>query len=272
MHAERARLRARLLWTAIPYDGFIAMKIRIFEDPQAMAKAAADRAAEVIQNAIAVRGQARIVASAGESQVDFLRELTAHRDLAWAKVDVFCVGEYIGLPADHPASIRRFLQDRLITKAGIKQFISFEGDANPARMIADVGAKLRSIPVDVAFVGIGENGHLGLNNPPADFDTEDPYRVVDLDFAFRRQQVSEGWFVEVGQVPMQAISMPVRQILKAGEILAVVPDSRKALAVKVCAEHGISPTAPATILRGHPNVTMYLDRDSSAQLSPGVGG
>jgi glucosamine-6-phosphate deaminase len=247
------------------------MKMRIFDDQLAMAKAAADRAVEVIRQALAERGQARLVATTGESQVGFLRELTTHREVDWASVEVFCMGEYIGLPADHPASLRRFLQDRLIGKTGIKQFAFFGEESNRARKIAEMGSKLRSDPADIAFVAIGENGCLGLNNPPADFDTEEPYLTVDLDFAYRLQQVNEGWFVEVGQVPMQAISMSVRQIMKSKEILAVVPDARKALAVKVCVEHGISPTAPATILRTHHNATLYLDHDSSAQLSLGEG-
>jgi glucosamine-6-phosphate deaminase len=245
------------------------MKIRIIDDSLTMAKAATDRAVEIIRQALVDRGQARIIASAGESQIDFLRELCVHRDLDWANVEVFCIGEYIGLPADHPASMRRFLQDRLVAKTGIKRFVSLGDDGNHAGRISEAGAKLRSAPADVAFVTIGENGQLGLNRPPADFDAREPYAVVDLDLAFRQNQVTEGWFVDVGQVPMQAISMSVSQIMKAKEILAVVPDARMALAVKVCVEHGISPTAPATILRTHPNAALYLDRDSSAQLSLG---
>jgi len=246
------------------------MKIRIFDDQLAMAKAAADRAIEVIRLAMSERGQARIVASAGESQVDFLRELIVHRGVDWAKVEMFCIGEYIGLPANHPASMRRFLQDRLLTKTGIRAFADFGDEADRARRITELGTKLRSVPADIAFVAIGDSGQLGLNSAPADFETEEAYRVSDLDFGYRLQQVSEGWFVDVGQVPMKAISMTVRQIMKAREILAVVPESRKALAVKVCVEHGISPTAPATILRSHANATLYLDRDSAAQLSSEV--
>jgi glucosamine-6-phosphate deaminase len=243
------------------------MKIRIFNDQLTMAKAAADRAAEIIRQALTVRGQARVVASTGESQVDFLRELIIHRDLDWANVEVISIGEYIGLPTNHPASVQRFLQDRLITKTGIKRFVSFSNDANQARRIAEAGAKLRSAPADIAFVTIGGNGQLGLNCPPADFEAQEPFATVDLDLAFRQNQVNEGWFVDVGQVPMQAISMSVSQIMKAKEILSVVPDARMALAVKVCVEHGTSPTAPASILRTHPNAALYLDRESSAQLS-----
>jgi glucosamine-6-phosphate deaminase len=243
------------------------MKIRIFDDSLTMAKAAADHAVEIIQQALADRGHAHVVASTGESQVDFLRELSFHRDLDWANVEVFPIGEFIGLPADHPASMQRFLRDRLITKTGIKRFVSFGDDASQATRIAEAGAKLRSAPADIAFVTIGGNGQLGLNRPPADFEAQELYGTVDLDLAFRQNQVNEGWFVDLGQVPMQAISMSVSQIMKATEILAVVPDAGMALAVKVCVEHGISPTAPATILRTHPNAALYLDRDSSAQLS-----
>jgi glucosamine-6-phosphate deaminase len=248
------------------------MKIGIFDDRIVMAKAAAERAIEVIQQALAERGQARIVASAGESQVDLLRELTAHRYLDWACVEVFCIGEYLDLPQDHPASFRRFIQDRLIAKAGIRHFNHFGTvtDGNTAMAVA--GARLQSAPVDLALVGIGDSGQLALNSPPADLDTEEPYLMVDLDFGYRTQQVNEGWFADVGQVPMKAISMSVRQILKAKEILAVVPGAEMALAVKVCVEHGVSPTAPATILKTHANTTIYLDRESSAQLSPPGGG
>ena len=243
------------------------MKIRIFDDSLTLAKAAAESAAGVIRQALAERGQARIVASTGESQVDFLRELVVHRDVDWANVEVFGIGEYIGLTPDHPASMRRFLQDRLIAKTGIRHFVSFGDESNQSRRIAEAGAKLRSAPADIAFVTIGDNGHLGLSSPPADFEAQEAYAVIDLDLAFRRHQVIEGWFVDVGQVPMQAISMSISQIIKASEILAVVPGGNKALAVKVCVEHGISPTAPATILRTHPNTSLYLDSDSSAKLT-----
>ena len=247
------------------------MKIRIFEDQQAMAKAAADHAIEIIRRALSDRSHARIIAEAGQSQIDFLRELTTYRDIDWANVEVFCACEYVGMPADHPASMRRFLQDRLISKTGIRRFFYFGPDSNLARQTVDVGTKLRSTPPDIAFLGVGENGRLALNNPPADVDSEEPYLTVDLDFNYRAQQVNEGWFVEVGQVPMQAFTASVHQILKSREILALVSGSRRALAVKVCAEHGVSPTAPATILRTHPNATIYLDRDSAAQLSPDAG-
>ena len=243
------------------------MKIRICDDRLTLAQTAAEHAAEVIRRGVTERGQARIVVETGESHLEFLRELSAHRDLDWANVEVFCASEYVGMPAGHPASMSGFLKHRFITKTGIKRFFCFEEGSNLVARIAEFGGKLRNGALDLAVIGIGENGRLLLNSAPADFDTVSPYITVDLDFAYRAQQVSEGWFVDVGQVPMQAVTMSVRQLLKAGEIMVLAPGSAKALAVKVCAEHGVSPTAPATILQSHSNTSVYLDRDSSTLLS-----
>lgn len=243
------------------------MRIRICDDRLTLAQTAAEHALEIIRRRLTERGHARIVVETGESQVEFFRELSAHRDLDWTNVEVFCASEYIGLQAGHPASISGFLEHRLIAKTGIKRFFCFEEEANLAARIADFGAKLWNRSLDLAVVGIGENGRLLLNSPPADFETETPYITVDLDLAYRRQQVDEGWFVDVGQVPMQAVTMSIRQILKASEIIALAPGSSRALAAKVCAEHGVSPTAPATILQSHSNTSVYLDRESSALLS-----
>ena len=139
-----------------------------------------------------------------------------------------------------------------------------------AEVVRREGEALASAPIDIAFLGIGENGHLAFNDPPADFEVEDPYLIVKLDEACRRQQVGEAWFADLSQVPTQAISMSVRQILKAKEILAVVPDSRKAQAIKACFEGEIGPMAPASILRTHANATVYLDTNSAALLSPAL--
>jgi glucosamine-6-phosphate deaminase len=146
-----------------------------------------------------------------------------------------------------------------------------DGDAaDPAAVVREVGKQLASSPVDIAFLGIGENGHIAFNDPPADFNTEDPYLIVNLDEACRQQQVGEAWFANISQVPEQAISMSAKQILKAKEILAVVPDKRKAQAIKACFEGEISPMAPASILRRHPNATVYLDTNSASLLSPKI--
>jgi len=156
----------------------------------------------------------------------------------------------------------------LIGKVGIKDIHLLSGEKNPAVVISRVGEALLSAPIDIAFVGIGENGHLAFNDPPADFETEEPYLVVNLDEACRRQQLGEGWFPSLADVPRQAISMSVKQILKANEIICIVPDARKAEAVRACFEGEISPMAPASILRTHLNTTVYLDPYSAALLKP----
>jgi glucosamine-6-phosphate deaminase len=249
------------------------MIVKVFDDARALGRAAAVDAAALIRAAVARRGGARIIAATGASQFDFLDALTAERDVPWTQVELFHLDEYVGLPADHPASFRRFLTERLIEKTGITRYHFLKGEGDAAAECARVGALLAQSPVDVAFVGIGENGHLAFNDPPADFETEDPYLIVHLDHACRRQQVGEGWFATVDDVPDRAISMSIRQILKAQAILAIVPESRKAQAVKACLEGEITPLAPASILRTHPRTTIYLDDQSAALLEgPPQGG
>jgi glucosamine-6-phosphate deaminase len=210
---------------------------------------------------------ARLVAATGASQFEFLDELTSAPDIDWGRVELFHLDEYVGLPLTHPASFRKYLLERLIHKTGITQHHLLNGELDPKVVAKQVGAELQSSPVDIAFVGIGENAHLAFNDPPADFKTTEPYLVVELDRACRRQQVNEGWFASLDDVPKSAISMSIRQILSAREIIAVVPDARKAEAVKACLEGEISSLAPASILRKHPNTTIYLDKDSAALLS-----
>ena len=173
----------------------------------------------------------------------------------------------MGLPATHPASFRRYLLERLIQKTGIGKYHLIDGDGDIQVVIQRVGRELNSSPIDVAFVGIGENGHLAFNDPPADFETEDPYLVVDLDQPCRQQQVNEGWFVSLAEVPQQALSMSIRQILKSREIIAIVGGERKARAVQACLGGRVSPMAPASILQTHPRTTVYLDQASAALLS-----
>lgn len=245
------------------------MLVRIFNSRESLGQAAAGQAAAAIRRAIAAKGQARIIAATGTSQAAFLNALTKTDNIAWAKVEAFHLDEYIGLPITHPASFRKILLEQLMHKAGIIHYHLLDGEApDPAEVIRRVGKQIASASVDVAFLGIGENGHLAFNDPPADFETEDPFIIVELDEACRRQQVGEGWFADTSRVPKQAISMSVRQILKAEELVVVVPESRKAQAVKACLEGPISPLAPASILRTHPNTTVYLDQDSAARLSP----
>jgi glucosamine-6-phosphate deaminase len=235
------------------------MLLRIFNDKVSLGRAAAEQAA----------GAIRIIAATAASQLEFLDALTQAPGIDWAKVEAFHLDEYIGLPITHPGSFRKMLMELLVTKTGIPKHHLLEGDASdPTVVVRDVGQQLASAPVDVAFLGIGENGHIAFNDPPADFTTEDPYLIVNLDEACRRQQVGEAWFADISQVPTRAISMSPSQILKAREILAVVPDQRKAQAVKACFEGEISPMAPASILRRHPNATVYLDSNSASLLSP----
>ncbi len=243
------------------------MIIEVCKDKLSLANAAAEHAAEQIRNAIVEKGSARIIAATGASQFEFLDHLTAAPDVDWKRVEMFHLDEYVGLPLSHPASFRSYLLERLINKVGITRYHLLDGEVHPAAIAREVGAKLPSAPVDVAFVGVGENGHPAFNDPPADFDTEEPYLIVELDEACRRQQLGEGWFKSLSEVPLRAISMSVRQILKAHEIICIVPDARKARAVATCFEGEISPTAPASILRTHPRATIYLDKDSASLLT-----
>jgi glucosamine-6-phosphate deaminase len=246
------------------------LQIKILSDKNSLGQAAADQAARSIRRAIDDQGNARIIAATGASQFEFLDALTSAPDIAWSRVEVFHLDEYVGLPVSHPASFRKYLFDRLIHKTGITRYHLLNADADPWITIKDIGSKIQSKPIDVAFAGIGENGHLAFNDPPADFETEEPYLIVDLDDACRQQQVNEGWFADVQDVPKRAISMSIRQVMRAREIIVVVPDTRKAQAVKWCLEGNIGPMMPASILRQHPNATLYLDTDSAALLTPGV--
>jgi glucosamine-6-phosphate deaminase len=249
------------------------MLLKVFKDKTSLGQAAAEQAAEAIRRALRDRGHARIIAATAASQAEFLNALTNTPDIDWASVEAFHLDEYIGLPITHPGSFRGMLMEQLIRKTGIPKYHLLDGDgANPSEVVRTVSRELSSGPIDVAFLGIGENGHIAFNDPPADFSTEEPYIIVTLDEACRRQQVGEAWFRDISDVPERAISMSVRQILKANEILAVVPDRRKAPAIKACFESEISPMVPASILRTHPNATVYLDNDSASLLSPALQG
>lgn len=244
------------------------MKLKVFRDRQSLGRSAAEHAAAVIRRRIAECDKANVVAASAASQFEFLEALIAIPNIEWQKVELFHLDEYIGLPPSHPASFCKFLQDRLVAKTGIVHCHFLRGDEDSAEVVRRVSDAIRVSPIDLAFVGIGENGHLAFNDPPADFLTEEPYIVVDLDDACRRQQVGEGWFKSVEDVPKRAISMSVRQVLKSHEILAIVPGRQKANAVKAAIEGPICPEVPASILRAHRNTTIYLDEDSSALLSP----
>jgi glucosamine-6-phosphate deaminase len=245
------------------------MKIEVFKSKAECGAAAADRAAEVLRKAIADKGRASFVVATGASQLDFLKTLTAIEGIDWGPTTLYHLDEYIGFNPDHPASFRRYLKQRLVdvVHPGTVNFIQGEA-ADTAAECRRISAIISEDRIDVAFVGIGENGHLAFNDPPADFDTEAPYIVVELDDACRRQQLGEGWFASLDEVPTAAISMSIRQIMKSEQIICTVPDERKARAVKQCFEGEISPLHPASILRSHPRAFVYLDEAAASQLSP----
>ena len=250
------------------------MDTEVFATKAELGRAAAERAAAALRSAITGQGRARAIAATGASQFEFLDALTAIGGVDWSRVEFFHLDEYVGLPETHPASFRRYLKERIVARVHPGAFHFIKGEAaDPAAECRRVGALLSRAPVDVAFVGIGENGHLAFNDPPADFETEEPYLVVRLDEACRRQQLGEGWFTRLEDVPATAISMSVRQILKAREILCVVPDRRKAEVVRACLEEEVSPLRPASILRRHPRTALFLDRESASLLKArAVGG
>ena len=252
-------------------DGF---RLRVFRDSVSLGKAAAIHAADLIRRAIAEKGTARILAATGGSQFTFLEALVQQPDIAWSEVEMFHLDEYVGLSADHPASFRKYLRERFISKTGIGRHHLLDGEHDPEGICRIEGELLAAKPVDVAFAGIGENGHLAFNDPPADFQTEKPYLIVQLDERCRRQQVGEGWFKTIAEVPERAISISIRQLLKAKTIVCCVPDARKAEAVKLCLEGPVSPLAPSSILRTHHDATVYLDQYSAALLAqkPAVEG
>ena len=228
---------------------------------------ASRQAAQCLQTAIQDRGLARLILATGASQFDLLANLVQAKDVDWSRVTCFHLDEYIGLPSTHPASFRKYLNERFLSKAPVAAFHFVQGDApDPQAECQRVGALLQLAPVDLALVGIGENGHLAFNDPPADFEVNDPYIIVNLDEACRRQQVGEGWFPDLQAVPSQAISMSIRQIMRSRTILCTVPDQRKAQAVQCSLQGPVSPLCPASILQNHPDCTFFLDEASSSLL------
>ena len=242
------------------------MQIKILTTKAELGQAAARHAADLINHAIAERNSAYVIAATGVSQFEFLEALVLE-PIDWTRVTFFHLDEYAGLPESHPASFRRYLKERIVDRVHPRAFHFIDGEGNVHEECRRVSQLITQQTIDVAFVGIGENGHLAFNDPPADFNTEEPYIVVSLDEACRQQQVGEGWFKSIDEVPAQAISMSIKQILKSREILCIVPDQRKAEAVKAALELKVSPMHPASILQTHEHVTLYLDRDSSSLLS-----
>jgi glucosamine-6-phosphate deaminase len=242
------------------------MQIKIFANPHALAEAAAQHAAAIIRAAINDRKRARIVAATGTSQFEFLDRLVALPNIDWPSVELFHLDEYIGIPPTHPASFNRYIRERIIQRVPIAKSYLLDGSRDPQQTIAETGAELLRSPIDVAFTGLGENGHLAFDDPPADFLTEAPYLIVALSEITRRQQMNEGWFPSLEDVPHSAISMSIRQILKTREILCIATGERKAAAVRKCFEGEVSPEAPASILTTHEHATIFLDKDAARLL------
>ncbi|MBA7529301.1 Glucosamine-6-phosphate deaminase 1 [subsurface metagenome] len=243
------------------------MKVKIFKTKQQMCKAAAKEAARILISTIKEKSEAIFVVATGESQFEFLKNLVSISSIDWSKTVIFHLDEYIGIQETHPASFRKYLKERLINKVPLKNFYLINGNAEePEAECERLGKIINEKRVDVTFVGIGENGHLAFNDPPANFETKKPYIVVELDEICRRQQFGEGWFKSFNEVPYKAISMSINQIMKSKNIICTVPDSRKAQAVKDCLEGDITPDNPASILRNHESAFLFLDKNSAKLL------
>lgn len=243
------------------------MEISIEKNKRKTSEKAASKASKILSQAIQSKGSATFVAATGASQFDFLDFLSEANSVDWSKTTMFHLDEYIGLPETHPASFRKYLKERLVQKVkpDTVHFINGNVD-NPKKECQRLNSLIDQINVDVAFVGIGENGHIAFNDPPADFEVEDPYIVVDLDNKCRRQQVNEGWFEDIESVPKQAISMSVKQIMRSNSIVCTIPGERKAKAVKRCLQGEITPECPASILQNHDRAFIYLDKHSSSLM------
>ncbi|MEP6951217.1 MAG: glucosamine-6-phosphate deaminase [Ginsengibacter sp.] len=244
------------------------MDINITQNPVELGKAAGTRAAQFIREAIASNGNANIILATGTSQFETLNQLIKEQNIDWGKVVMFHLDEYIGLSITHPASFRKYLQERFLSKVPpLKAAFLINGEVDAKAECARLESIITDYPIDVALIGVAENGHLAFNDPPADFETEEPYIIVELNEACRKQQMGEGWFKSVEAVPHYAISMSVKQIMRSRQIVCSVPDNRKALAVKNCLEEPVSNLHPASILQLHPNCACYLDKSSAALLS-----
>ena len=246
------------------------MKVIISETKEALGAQAAALGASLVREAIAAKGAANIIVATGNSQFEMLAALIKE-DIDWSFVTCFHLDEYIGIPISHPASFRKYLKERFVSKVQPKTFYYIDGEADTMAECRRLGALIGQHPVDVAFVGIGENAHLAFNDPPADFETGEAFLDVELDEACRLQQLGEGWFEKLEDVPQRAISMSVPQILKAKNIICSVPDARKAEATRAVLEGPVTPQVPASILQQHQGATIFLDHRSSALLTKNKG-
>lgn len=243
------------------------MKVHICDNAKNLGNLAGLRAAELIKETIENKGFANIILATGTSQFETIQQLISDPEIQWDRVQMFHLDEYIGLSITHKASFRHYLNERFIYLVPtLKMGHLINGELDPIQECARLADLIQQNPIDVALVGIGENGHLAFNDPPADFDTEKPYIVVDLDEACRAQQMGEGWFETMNDVPKQAISMSIKQIMKSDHIVCSVPDERKAQAVTDCLTKPVSNVYPASILQQHAHCDLYLDANSASLL------
>ena len=242
------------------------MDVIISDSKKELGQKAAAQGAELIREAIAIRGEANIVVATGASQFEVLEALVKE-NIDWSLITAFHLDEYIGIPVTHPASFRKYLKERFADKISLKMFNYINGEEDPARECTRLHEIIRKYTIDVAFVGIGENAHLAFNDPPADFVTENTYICVDLDEVCRRQQMGEGWFATLDEVPDRAISMSIKQILKSQAIICSVPDQRKANAVKSSLQGPVTPNIPSSVLQQHSSTWIYLDKNSASLIT-----
>jgi len=240
------------------------MEVIIATSKLDLGKQAAQKGADLIRKAISERGKANIIVATGASQFEMLSELVKE-NIDWKVVTGFHLDEYIGIEESHPASFRKYLKERFVSLVPLKNFYYVNGNA-AEKECKRLGEIITRHPIDVAFVGIGENGHLAFNDPPADFETDESYLVVNLDDNCRKQQLGEGWFKTFDEVPKQAISMSIKQIMKSKHIICSVPDERKAAAVKNTLKSEVSPIVPASIMQLHPSTWLFLDTASASNL------
>jgi glucosamine-6-phosphate deaminase len=250
------------------------MNVEVLADKTALGRRAASDGGDAMRAALAHKGDCTIIVATGASQFEMLDALVREPGIDWSRVTAFHLDEYVGLPVTHPASFRKYLQERFVDRVpGLGRFVPVDGDAaDLGREIERLNGLLGAREVDVCFAGIGENCHLAFNDPPADFEVEAPYIVVTLDDACRRQQFGEGWFPSLDAVPQQAISMSVRQILKSKRIVLTVPDERKAAAVRAAVEGEVTPNHPASVLQRHGSCALYLDPAAASLLARAPGG
>ena len=241
------------------------MEIKVFNTPAELGRVAARYCAGIINGAIALKGKARIVLSTGSSQFDTLQALI-ETNVDWSKVEMFHLDEYIGLPESHPASFRNYLKERFLNRVNIGKAFLVDGEDDPQQVIAHLTAEIRKEPVDIGLIGIGENAHIAFNDPPADFDTEEAFICVALDDTCKYQQVREGWFASRDDVPKHAVTMTVHQIMQCRQIVSCVPYAVKANAIRDTLKSPLTNLVPATMLKNHPDIVLFLDKDSASMI------